>query len=42
MRTLSGLAGQAENTADVGRKRELLAAAREAAETLAALDRVNR
>lgn len=40
VRTLSDLARRAEETRDVGRKRQLLAAAREAAETLEALRRV--
>ena len=39
-RKLTRLAAQAEATDDVGRARELLAATREAAEALAALDRV--
>lgn len=42
VRTLTGLTREAEQSADVGRTRELLAAAREAAETLAALDRTGR
>ena len=41
-RKLTSLARQAEATEDVGRARELLAAAREAAEALAAIDRVGR
>lgn len=40
IRTLEDLTARAEETADVGRKRQLLAAAREAAETLDALRRV--
>jgi uncharacterized Zn finger protein (UPF0148 family) len=42
VRTLSDLARRAEETDDAGRARELLAATREAAEALAALDRANR
>lgn len=42
VRTVTGLAQQAEESRDVGRTRELLAAAREAAEALAALDRTGR
>jgi len=38
VRTLNALASKAEATDDVGRSRELLAAAREAAEALAAVD----
>ena len=41
-RKLATLARQAEATEDVGRSRELLSAAREAAEALAAIDRVGR
>ena len=41
-RKLATLARQAEATEDVGRSRELLAAAREAAEALAAIDDVGR
>ena len=40
-RKLTRLAAQAEATDDVGRARELLAATREAAEALAAMDRVD-
>lgn len=40
LRTLTELTNQAEDTADVSRKRQLLAAAREAAETLAALRQI--
>ncbi|WP_435177511.1 Sjogren's syndrome/scleroderma autoantigen 1 family protein [Halorussus sp. AFM4] len=42
VRKLSALARQAEQTDDVARARDLLAATREAAEALAALDRANR
>jgi len=38
-RTLTDLAGRAESAGDVGRQRDLLAAAREAAEAIEALDR---
>jgi uncharacterized Zn finger protein (UPF0148 family) len=41
-RTVTRLARQAEATDDLGRKRDLLAATEEAAESLAALERVNR
>lgn len=40
IRTLEALTARAEDTSDVGRQRQLLAAAREAAETLEALRRV--
>lgn len=40
VRTLASLARKAEATEDVGRARELLAAAREAAEALAAIDQL--
>ena len=42
VRTLNDLTRRAEATDDVSRRRELLAATREAAEALAALDRANR
>ncbi|USZ66785.1 hypothetical protein NGM10_08565 [Halorussus salilacus] len=42
VRTLTDLARRAEETDDVARTRDLLAASREAAEALAALDRANR
>ncbi|EFW93692.1 hypothetical protein ZOD2009_01075 [Haladaptatus paucihalophilus DX253] len=42
VRKLTALAREAEGTNDVGYSRELLAATREAAEALAALDRANR
>jgi uncharacterized Zn finger protein (UPF0148 family) len=42
VRKLTTLAREAEETNDVGHSRELLAATREAAEALAALDRANR
>ncbi|WP_132059232.1 Sjogren's syndrome/scleroderma autoantigen 1 family protein [Halorussus amylolyticus] len=42
VRTLTDLARRAEETDDVARARDLLAATREAAEALAALDRANR
>jgi uncharacterized Zn finger protein (UPF0148 family) len=42
VRTLTDLARRAEETDDVARSRDLLAATREAAEALAALDRANR
>ncbi|MFC4450537.1 Sjogren's syndrome/scleroderma autoantigen 1 family protein [Halorussus aquaticus] len=42
VRKLSSLAHEAETTDDVARARDLLAATREAAEALAALDRANR
>ncbi|NEU59094.1 Sjogren's syndrome/scleroderma autoantigen 1 family protein [Halorussus sp. MSC15.2] len=42
VRKLSSLAREAETTDDVARARDLLAATREAAEALAALDRANR
>ena len=42
VRTLSDLAARAEATGDVRRTRDLLAAAREAAEAIAALDRTDR
>ncbi|MFH5799429.1 Sjogren's syndrome/scleroderma autoantigen 1 family protein [Haladaptatus sp. CMAA 1911] len=42
VRKLTTLAQEAEETNDVGHSRELLAATREAAEALAALDRANR
>lgn len=42
VRTLNDFARRAEATDDVSRARELLAASREAAEALAALDRANR
>jgi uncharacterized Zn finger protein (UPF0148 family) len=42
VRTLSDLAARAESAEDVRRTRDFLAAAREAAEALAALDRVER
>ena len=40
VRKLNALARQAEATEDVGRSRELLSAAREAAEALAAIDAI--
>ncbi len=42
VRKLTSLTREAESTNDVGYSRELLAATREAAEALAALDRANR